>query len=175
VEVARLGGWKGEEDAAKNGSGQKTSQNGYCTNSSYQFYPPSNLGEVFRKKERNGLIHEYDYNAVGMVTRGQVVQSADNIDTAVSARAFRYNTLGDIVLASGGWPLDQVKREYNGFGQLVEEYQEHHGEVAEDSSKKVQYAYQYINHDSRLQSVTYPSGFTVSFRQACMNPLGAAE
>jgi hypothetical protein len=59
--------------------------------------------------------------------------------------------------------LDQVKRVYNGFGQLAEEYQEHHGEVAEGTSKKVQYAYQYINHDSRLQSVTYPSGFTLTY------------
>jgi hypothetical protein len=127
----------------------------------------NDLGELRRKTERNGLVHEYFYNAVGLLTRDEVAQSAANIDTAVSARTFRYNTLGDLVLATslagGGRALDQVKREYNGFGQLVEEYQEHHGEVAEDTSQKVQYAYQYINHDSRLQSVIYPSGFTLTY------------
>jgi YD repeat-containing protein len=60
----------------------------------------NDLGELRRKTERNGLVHEYFYNAVGLLTRDEVAQSAANIDTAVSTRAFRYNTLGGLVLAT---------------------------------------------------------------------------
>jgi RHS repeat-associated protein len=60
--------------------------------------------------------------------------------------------------------VNQVKREFNGLGQLTSEWQEHAGAVT-GSSPRVQYAYSAMaggaNH-SRLTAVTYPSGYVLT-------------
>jgi hypothetical protein len=60
-----------------------------------------------------------------------------------------------------------VKMAYNGFGQLVTEYQEHSGAVSTSNTPKVQYAYAggSDNH-IRPTSVTYPSGRTIAYDYA---------
>ena len=47
---------------------------------------------------------------------------------------------------------------YNGFGQLITQYQEHSGSVNTSTSLKVQYGYSIAANDSRLSSETYPNG-----------------
>ena len=61
---------------------------------------------------------------------------------------------------SSGSVVNQVRREYNPFGQLKIEYQENDGSVNTSTSGKVQYAYSHdsdqdVQH-SRMTSMTYP-------------------
>src|SRR5207249_5149672 len=71
--------------------------------------------------------------------------------------------------ASGGNIVNQVKRVYNGLGQLTAEYQSHGGAVNTATTPKVQYAYRAMAggaNDSRLVSVTYPNGRVLSCNYA---------
>ncbi len=60
--------------------------------------------------------------------------------------------------------MNQVKREYNGLGQLIKDWQAHDNAVG---SLKVQYDYSLApsgsNNDSRLTEVTYPKGRVVGY------------
>lgn len=68
--------------------------------------------------------------------------------------------------------MNQVKREYNGLGQLTSDWQEHAGAVT-GSSLRVQYAYSEMaggaNH-SRLTSMTYPNGKVLTYNYAAGLP-----
>jgi RHS repeat-associated protein len=67
--------------------------------------------------------------------------------------------------ASGGNIVTQVKREFNGLGQLTSEWQSHSGAVT-SNTPRVQSAYSEmasgVNH-SRLTSITYPSGYVLTY------------
>jgi hypothetical protein len=71
--------------------------------------------------------------------------------------------------ASGSNIVNQVKRAYNGFGQLTREWQSHAGAVNTSTTPSVQYAYSEMsggaNH-SRLVSMTYPDGRVLSCNSA---------
>jgi len=56
--------------------------------------------------------------------------------------------------------VNQVQDVYNGYGQLITQYQEHGGAVNTASSAKVQYGYSQPTgaNYSRLSSETYPNG-----------------
>src|SRR5262249_36954479 len=71
--------------------------------------------------------------------------------------------------ASSGNVVNQVQQGYNGLGQLTVEYESHSGVVNTSTTPKVQYAYSEMtggaNH-SRLITVTYPNGRSLSFTYA---------
>ena len=67
--------------------------------------------------------------------------------------------------AEGGAVVNEVRRDYNGLGQLVRAWQSHAGSVDMATTQFVQYTYTEAlsgNH-SRLVSMTYPSGYEVSY------------
>jgi hypothetical protein len=106
------------------------------------------------------------YDALGRLETDMVPSAVVNVDDTVTTREYKYDTLGNLVLAtsegSNGSVVNQVKRVYNGFGQLAVEYQEHNGPVS-GSSKKVQYGYVFANNFCRLATVTYPDGSGVNY------------
>jgi hypothetical protein len=93
------------------------------------------------------------------------------VDGAVRRVKVAYDRQGNPYLftnydaSSGGYVVNQVKREFNGLGQLTSEWQDHAGAVS-GSSLRVQYAYTEMassaNH-SRLTSVTYPNGKVLTY------------
>ena len=65
--------------------------------------------------------------------------------------------------ATGGTVVNDVLRVYNGFQQLVTEYQEHNGAVNTGTSANVQYAYADGSGNTiRLTDIIYPNGRKVS-------------
>jgi hypothetical protein len=68
--------------------------------------------------------------------------------------------------ASGGSIVNQVQDIYNGLGQLTGEYQAHSGALVQGSTPEVQYTYTEMaggQNNSRLTSMTYPSGYTLTY------------
>lgn len=69
-------------------------------------------------------------------------------------------------MASGGNVVNEIRREYNGLGQLTNEYQSNTGAVNTGTTPRVQYAYSEMsggtNH-SRLTSMTYPNGRALNY------------
>jgi RHS repeat-associated protein len=95
-------------------------------------------------------------NTVGTIVASQRVETSYNalgqIDTVTS-----YN------LAEAGAIVNQVRRDYNGFGQLTREYQAHDGAVDTGSTLSVAYAYADADHGARLTQMTYPDNSTVGY------------
>ncbi len=67
--------------------------------------------------------------------------------------------------STDGRMVNQVKKAYNGFGQLTGEWQAHTGLVNRTTTSPVQYAYSEGvggNH-SRLTRMTYPAGYQLNY------------
>src|SRR5262249_62031693 len=56
-----------------------------------------------------------------------------------AGRRFRFSSYA---VVSGGSPINQVEQQFNGFGQLIKESQEHGGAVV-SGTPAVQYGYSY--------------------------------
>jgi YD repeat-containing protein len=91
------------------------------------------------------------------------------VDGAVRRITTAYDSQGNPYLftsydaASGGNVVNQVKRVYNGLGQLTGEYQANDGAV-DSSTPEVQYVYSAMaggENNSRLVATVYPNGRTV--------------
>jgi RHS repeat-associated protein len=86
------------------------------------------------------------------------------VDNALVRKDIAYDSQGHAFLFTSyddeNEVINQVKRQFNGLGQLITEFQEHEGEVDEFTST-VQYVYSEMaggaNH-SRLQKMIYPDG-----------------
>ena len=65
--------------------------------------------------------------------------------------------------ATGGTVVNDVERVYNGFRQLITEYQEHDGAVSTETSLNVQYSYADGSGNTiRLTGITYPNQRQIS-------------
>ncbi len=73
--------------------------------------------------------------------------------------------------ATSGGVINQVEDVYNGFGQLVTEYQEHSGVVNTSTSLKTQYSYSDGDLGSRLTGMVYPDGGTLTYSYGASNGL----
>lgn len=63
-----------------------------------------------------------------------------------------------------GLVLNEVKNEYNGFGQLIREYQAHDGSVNLATTPKVEYAYADGSANTiRPTGLTYPNGQVIFY------------
>jgi RHS repeat-associated protein len=129
------------------------------------------LGETLVVTDRNGNEHTLRYDVVGRPVSDAVTKLGTGVDSAVQRIETAYDGQGNAHLitsfnaASGGAVVNQVKRDFDGLGQLTSEWQEHDGAVT-GSSLRVQYGNSFApsgttNH-SRPTSVTYPNGRQVT-------------
>ncbi len=132
------------------------------------------LGQKLTVTDRNGNVHSYTYDVLGRQTADAVTTLGSGVDGSVRLITTAYDSQGNAYLftsydaTSSGSVVNQVKREFNGLGQLTKEWQEHSGAV-NGSSSNVQYTYSEMassaNH-SRLTSMTYASGYVVNYNYA---------
>ena len=130
------------------------------------------LGQPVSRTDRNGTTHTLTYDVLGRVTADAATTLGAGVDGAVRRIEAAYDGQGNAFrvtsynAAAGGSVVNQVERAFNGFGQLVTEYQEHAGVVSATFSPRVQYAYSEAaggaNH-SRPTTVTYPSGYQLGY------------
>ena len=97
------------------------------------------LGEVTQATERNGNVHQLSYDVLGRLTTDAVTTLGAGVDGAVRRIEYKYDSQGNAYLitsfdaATLGNIVNQVKRTFNGLGQLTAEYQSHSGAVTTDT------------------------------------------
>jgi RHS repeat-associated protein len=171
-------------------SDDPTSLSGVGTDGLYDRveYKYNRLGERIEKKDQNGTVHTYEYDALGRVVRDKVTPGTDVDDAVLRLETF-YNIRGlvaqvtsyDHLTENGtGHVVNQVVREYNDFNLLVREYQEHDG-AKDASTPSVQYAYDdtadgngELTKGMRLKSTTYPDARKIHATYGTTGSIGDA-
>jgi len=130
------------------------------------------LGEAKEKKDQLATVHTHEYDKLGRLTQDRVTALGSGVDNALKRISRSYEVRGmlqkitsyDNSTVGQGTVLNEVQFEYNTFGQLSTEYQEHGGAVNTSTSPKVQYAYANgsANH-FRPTTMTYPNGQSLTF------------
>ncbi len=132
-------------------------------------YTYDNMGEVLTRTDQNGTVHTYTYDILGRQISDTVTTLGSGVDGSVRRIDVAYDTLGNATLitsyadTAGTQIVSQIKREYNGLGQLTAEYQATTGAVNTASTPKVQYSYSDVSTGSRLLSMTYPTGRVINY------------
>ncbi len=89
--------------------------------------------------------------------------SLQRLETAYDGQgnAFRFTSYNAV---SGGSVVNDAMRDFNGFGQLMHEYQEHGATLATTSSlwSGFEYTNGVTGNHSRATGLVYPSGKTLS-------------
>lgn len=125
------------------------------------------LGETTEMTDRNGNVHAYSRDPLGRLTTDEVTTFGSGVDETVKKLTWTFDGAGRLSTSSSrnasNDVINQIQREYNGYGQLTTEYQEHTGEVNTGTSPKVQYVYteggtDVSDNDSRLTKMIYPNG-----------------
>lgn len=132
------------------------------------------LGQTLTATDRNGNVHTLTYDILGRVISDAVTTLGTGVNGAVRRIEYGYDGQGNQFLvtsydaATGGSIVNQVKREFNGLGQVTAIWQSHSGAVT-GSTPKVGYTYTEMaggaNH-SRMTGMTYPSGYAVAVNYA---------
>ncbi len=132
-------------------------------------YKYNRLGHVIWTKDQNETVHEYAFDGVGRQTADRVtLPQGSEIDDSVLRIEHGYEVRGMVAsitsfdATTGGNAVNQVLREYDDWGLLDKEYQEHAGEV-DASTLYVQYNYADASAGLRLESVRYPNGRLVHY------------
>jgi YD repeat-containing protein len=135
-------------------------------------YTYDGLGETATMTDRNGSTHQYGYDVLGRLTSDSVTTLGAGVDGSVRRLQYAYDEQGNQYLATsydaptGGNIVNQVLQKYNGLGQLIGEYQATSGAVDTSTTPEVQYGYTQMSggqNNSRLISMTYPSGYVVNY------------
>ena len=130
------------------------------------------LGEILTKTDQNGTTHTYSYDVLGRQILDSVnIPTGSNVDRTILAIGTTYNSQGLVykitsyttAAADSNSIANEVLNEYNGFGQLTQQYQSHAGQVfttGANITPHVDYAYSDPSEGSRLVSMTYPVSTT---------------
>ncbi len=128
------------------------------------------LGRTTSTADQRGVVHDYTFDSAGRLSADSATSlgSSGIVDGSVRRIGKSYDDLGRVQTVtgysdtSGTTAVNQVKYEYNSWGRVYREYQEHDGTV-DANSPFVQYDYEdgasggvakYV----RLDEVVYPDG-----------------
>ncbi|MEM8875272.1 MAG: RHS repeat-associated core domain-containing protein [Planctomycetota bacterium] len=141
-----------------------------------EYLSNNRLGQRTSWTDRNGTVHEYEYDVLGRLGSDYITTFGVGVDTAVDRLTYAFDSAGRPhtftsrdtaggTLMTDANIVNRVERQYNGFGQLTKEYQEHEGDV-DGSTLLVEYGYAQNTSNSgysRLSTMTYPNGREVYF------------
>lgn len=131
------------------------------------------LGRTTSTTDQRGVVHEFSYDFAGRLSADTVTSLGTSglVDDSVLAIGTTYDDIGRVLSVTSYsdtlGAVNEVKYEYNGWGKVYREYQEHDGAV-DANSLFVQYDYadgatggvaKYV----RLEQVTYPNGREVHY------------
>gem|GEM_PF-7071242 len=124
-------------------------------------------GQISWKQDRNGTQPSYYYDLLGRLVK-DFAECASGIDESVTALALGYTLLGQTQnitsLSASSQVVNDVHNVYNGFGQLIAQYQEHNGPVDTATTLKVQYTYADGTANTiRLTGIVYPHGRLINY------------
>ncbi|MCA9171691.1 MAG: hypothetical protein KDB23_28685, partial [Planctomycetales bacterium] len=127
-------------------------------------------------KDQNGSIHEYEYDDLGRQLHDRITTLASGVDGAVRRLSTTYEVHGQMEMATSydnatvgsGNVVNEVLREYNDYGLLDKEYQEHSG-AKDGNTPYVGYNYDEtavsgeLENGLRPTSLRYPNGRLVHY------------
>ncbi|MCA9141760.1 MAG: RHS repeat-associated core domain-containing protein [Planctomycetales bacterium] len=127
-------------------------------------------------KDQNGSIHEYDYDDLGRQLHDRITTLGSDVDGVIRRLSTTYEIRGqmenatsyDNATVGSGSVVNEVLREYNDYGLLDKEYQEHDG-AKDGSTPYVGYNYDETAVSSELESglrptsLRYPNGRLVHY------------
>ena len=122
-------------------------------------YTSNRAGQRISWTDRNGTEHEYSLDVLGRVTSDLVTALGSGVDGAVQEITVSYDDAGRVYeltsLDGGSSVVNQIRRTYNGLGQVSREFQEHDGAV-DSSTLYVGYTWGTSAQGSRLTGIVYP-------------------
>jgi RHS repeat-associated protein len=145
-------------DPLGNGADGLYDRNEYCYN---------RLGQVTQWRNRNGTIHVYEYDGLGRLVQDRVPTLGYGIAGQVRRIGASFNVRGQVDTVTSydnptvgaGSTVNEVKFQYNDFGLLAADFQEHAGTVNISASPQVAYAYaDGSDNHVRRTSIAYPNG-----------------
>jgi RHS repeat-associated protein len=128
------------------------------------------LGELTKKTQRTGSVHQYSYDQLGRMTSDNVITLGTGVNNTIRRLDYSFDTGGRLYTATSyagtttATIVNQVMRLYNGLGQITQEYQSHTGAVVTSGTSatpSVQYTYNDMSggaNNSRLTGIVYPTG-----------------
>ena len=133
-------------------------------------YKYNRQAERIEMKDQNETVHSYNFDKLGRSLADEVVSFGTGVDQAVAKIARTYNVQGQVELITSydgsSNVVNQVKQEYNVFGQLIADWQQHDG-VVTATSPYVRCSYSDgIEGQVRLTAMTYPNGRLLHFGYA---------
>jgi RHS repeat-associated protein len=129
-------------------------------------------GELVTRADQNGTVHEFDYDLLGRRIEDRVTTLGEGVDGTVRRMSTDYEVRGmiasvtsyDNAAVGAGNIVNQVSEVYNGFCQLIAEYQSDTGPVVIDTTPLVQYSYADGSANTiRPVAITYPNGRVLNF------------
>jgi RHS repeat-associated protein len=123
------------------------------------------LGEQLTVTDQNGNVHTLTHDVLGRVTLDAVTTLGSGVDGSIRAHGTTFTALGmpykltAYSNSAATTVVNQIQNVYDGFGDLVTQYQEHSGAVNTSTSAKVQFSFaEGSGNTDRLTSMTYPNG-----------------
>ena len=124
-------------------------------------------GETTSFKDQDGNVHQYTIDPLGRETADSVTTLGSGVDGTVRQLAYAYNDAGlmyqetSYASSTGGTVVNQEQDAYNGFQQLITQYQSVSGAVNTSTTPAVGYNYNADadgENNSKLESEVYPNG-----------------
>ena len=135
-------------------------------------YTYNRLGQATSITDQNGTVRSTTYDGLGRPTANRITTLGSGADGSVLRTETAYTPRGsrsvvtsyDNAAVGQGNVVNQAQFQYNGFNQLVADYQEHGGAVDTLTSLVVRYGYADGSaNTTRLTTLTYPNGRVLSF------------
>ncbi len=139
-------------------------------------------GEVVTTKDPNETVHSYIRDKMGRFLHDCVLAFGTGIDDAVKRISTSYDPKRPSLIAivasyddatpGQGTVINEVGKAYDGFGQEIEDAQEHDGAV-DGSTPKVGYGHANgsSGNTARRESITYPNGRVVNLAYGAVDSI----
>ena len=125
------------------------------------------VGERMAKRDQNGTIHSYEYDNLGRLLHDHITTLAAGVDGAVRRISTAYDVVGNVKNITSYDASDnvvnEVMYEFGDNQKLAKLYQAQDGAVNTAVTPCVQYGYADVANSLRLETMTYPSGKTLTY------------
>ncbi len=135
------------------------------------------MGRATSKTDERGVVHTYNYDSAGRLTDDIVTslgRANQNVDGTVRRISTAYDDVGRVhsitsyADTGGTTVVNQVQEAYDGWGNLVQEWQNQTGAVVVGTTPSVQYVYDDgatggVASHLRMTDIIYPNGRDISY------------
>ena len=137
------------------------------------------VGERMAKRDQNGTVHSYEYDNLGRLLHDRVTTLAVGVDGTVRRISTTYDVIGNVKNITSYDASDnvvnEVMYEYGDNQKLARLYQAQDGAVNTAVTPCVEYGYADVANLLRLETMTYPSGKTLTYDYDTYNNVSAIK